>query len=94
MAQLVQLIESSLFNNIRILLMEPLENIYLVKTLYGILMILPQGKAFNALSKRLKNIEMLINMDERKGIRQPKEKNLSEFLDEFDSIHGIKKDLV
>lgn len=47
----------------RILMMEPIKNIFLVKTLYGILMLLPQGKAYQALSKRLKSIEMLLQID-------------------------------
>lgn len=63
LSKLVQLIESSLFNNIRVLLLEPAKNIYLIKTFYGILMLLPQGKAYNALSKRLKSVEMLIQID-------------------------------
>lgn len=63
LSQLVQLFESSLFNSMRILLMEPMKNIFLVKTLYGILMLLPQGKAYHALSKRLKSIEMLLLID-------------------------------
>jgi vacuole morphology and inheritance protein 14 len=63
LSQLVQLIESSLFNNIRVLLLEPVKNIYLIKTLYGILMLLPQGKAYTALSKRMKSIEMLLQID-------------------------------
>ena len=63
LAQLVQLLESAIFNNIRILLLEPIKNIYLVKTMYGILMLLPQGKAYQILSKRMKNIEMLYKID-------------------------------
>lgn len=64
LSKLVQLIESSLFNSIRILMLEPGKNIYLIKTLYGVLMLLPQGKAYNSLSKRLKSIEMLIQLDD------------------------------
>ena len=63
LSKLVQLLESSLFNNIRVLMLEPAKNIFLIKTLYGILMLLPQGKAYNALSKRLKSIDMLIQLD-------------------------------
>jgi vacuole morphology and inheritance protein 14 len=63
LSQLVQLIESSLFNNIRVLLLDPVRNVYLIKTLYGILMLLPQGKAYQALSKRLKSVEMLLALD-------------------------------
>jgi hypothetical protein len=47
----------------RMLLLEPVKNIYLVKTLYGILMLLPQGKAYQALAKRLKSIELLLQID-------------------------------
>ena len=63
LAQLVQLLESAIFNNLRILLLEPIRNIYLVKTLYGILMLLPQGKAYQVLAKRMKNVEMLYKID-------------------------------
>jgi hypothetical protein len=45
------------------LLLEPLKNVYLVRTLYGILMLLPQGKAYNALAKRLKSVEILLQLE-------------------------------
>jgi vacuole morphology and inheritance protein 14 len=63
LSQLVQLIESSHLNRLRGLLLEPMKNIYLIKTLYGILMLLPQGKAYQALAKRLKSAEILFQMD-------------------------------
>ena len=44
-------------------LLEPKKNKYLVKTLYGILFILPQGKAFQSLLNRLKHIETLSLLD-------------------------------
>ena len=74
LSQLVQLIESSIFNNVRVLLLEPLKNIYLVKTLYGILMLLPQGKAYQALSKRMKSIEMLLQIDNDMSMNNEPEK--------------------
>jgi hypothetical protein len=43
--------------------LEPKKNIYLVKTLYGILFILPQGKAYQSLLNRLKHIESLSILD-------------------------------
>jgi vacuole morphology and inheritance protein 14 len=92
--QLVQLIESSVLNNTRMLLLNPLNNIYLVKTLYGILMILPQGKAFGALNKRLKNLEMLIMMDSKTSPQKTIESdkvNIQYYLDEFDRIQALKK---
>lgn len=99
MSQLVQLIESSVLNNIRILLLDPLSNIYLIKTLYGILMILPQGKAFTALYKRLKNLETLMLMDSRtltinKTDSIPDQNTSIEvaiYLKEFERIQQLKK---
>ena len=64
LTQTVQIIESSLFNNVRIKLLNPKKNIFLVKTLYAILMLLPQGNAFNSLKCRLKSIEIISNLDE------------------------------
>ena len=62
--KIVQLIETNSFNEIRMKLLNPLKNIYLVKTLYGILMLLPKGVAYNALSNRLKGIETLLEFEE------------------------------
>ena len=57
--EFVQLLENSQSNHIRMLLLHPYENIYLAKTLYGILTLLPQGKAYNILSDRLYSIKGL-----------------------------------
>ncbi|KAF7995537.1 hypothetical protein HCN44_006644 [Aphidius gifuensis] len=51
--KLVQLIESPIFTYLRLELLEPEKNEYLVRTLYGLLMILPQSDAFLTLHKRL-----------------------------------------
>ena len=59
LSEFVQLMENTQSNHIRMLLLHPEENIYLVKTLYGILMLLPQGKAYNILSDRLYSIKGL-----------------------------------
>lgn len=101
MSQLVQYIESSVLNNIRILLLDPLSNIYLIKSLYGILMILPQGKAFAALYKRLKNLETLMLMDSKsinlsKTDSMPDSVNNSNsdveiYLREFEKAQHLKK---
>ena len=72
LSQMVQLIESSLFNQIRIKLLEPLKNIMFVKTLYAILMILPQGQAYNALCNRLQSIEMVLKLDDNNEINKIK----------------------
>ena len=62
-----------MFIDIRLYLLEPKKNKYLVKTLYGILFILPQGKAFQSLFNRLKHIEALSILDRSKP--QKKEDN-------------------
>lgn len=50
--------------DLRLYLLEPKKNLYLVKTLYGILITLPQGKAYQALFKRLSHIQMIYKIDE------------------------------
>jgi len=51
--RLVQLIESPIFSFLRLQLLVPLDHAHLVKTLYGLLMVLPQSTAFNSLKQRL-----------------------------------------
>lgn len=63
LGQLVQLLESDLYDYIRIRLLEPTKNIYLIKALYGILMLLPQGQAFNVLSNRMCNVQALFEIE-------------------------------
>ncbi|CCH58598.1 hypothetical protein TBLA_0A08080 [Henningerozyma blattae CBS 6284] len=50
---LVQLLESPVFTRMRLQLLENQKYPYLCKCLYGILMVLPQSKAFDILNKRL-----------------------------------------
>eukprot|EP01065_Artemidia_motanka_P035579 TRINITY_DN43491_c0_g1_i1.p1 TRINITY_DN43491_c0_g1~~TRINITY_DN43491_c0_g1_i1.p1 ORF type:complete len:696 (+),score=280.03 TRINITY_DN43491_c0_g1_i1:61-2088(+) len=63
--KLVQLLESPVFTYIRVALLEPAEHPYLVKTLFGILMLLPQSSTFEYLHKRLKNVNTLCNLNNR-----------------------------
>jgi len=51
--KLVQLIESPIFVNLRLQLLEPKRHPFLLKTLYGLLMLLPQSRAFEGLHNRL-----------------------------------------
>ncbi|CCE61900.1 hypothetical protein TPHA_0B02280 [Tetrapisispora phaffii CBS 4417] len=53
---LVQLLESPVFTRLRLQLLEQQKFPYLYKCLYGILMILPQSKAFDILNRRLSSI--------------------------------------
>jgi hypothetical protein len=64
LCQIVQIFESSLFNNIRIKLLRPKKNIFLVKTLYALLMMLPQSNAFDALNNRIKSVKIISYFDE------------------------------
>ena len=63
LGQLVQLLESDLYDYLRIRLLEPTKNIYLIRALYGILMLLPQGQAFNILSNRMSNVQALFEIE-------------------------------
>lgn len=63
LGQLIQLIESNLYDYLRIRLLDPIKNIYLIKALYGILMLLPQGQAYNILSNRMDNVQALFEIE-------------------------------
>ena len=60
----IEVFESQFFIDVRIQLLNPQSNIYLTKTLYAISLILPPGKALDALSYRLKCLEILYDFDE------------------------------
>lgn len=62
--RLVLLVESPIFLRQRLQLMEPrsLKSQLLIKTLYGVLMLLPQSTAFTTLNERLKSITPLYMM--------------------------------
>ena len=64
LCQIVQIFESSIFNSIRIKLMRPKKNIFLVKTLYALLMLLPQSNSFDALNSRIQSVKALSNFDD------------------------------
>ncbi|XP_042146716.1 protein VAC14 homolog isoform X2 [Ixodes scapularis] len=51
--KLVQLIESPIFTYLRLQLLDTPRNSFLVKSLYGLLMLLPQSEAFHTLRTRL-----------------------------------------
>ncbi|XP_077530253.1 protein VAC14 homolog [Haemaphysalis longicornis] len=51
--KLVQLIESPIFTYLRLQLLDSPQQSYLVKSLYGLLMLLPQSEAFHTLRTRL-----------------------------------------
>ena len=93
LSKIVQLIESSLFNNIRIRLLEPMKNIYLVKTLYGILMLLPEGDAYNALENRMKSFGMMLELETEREEEEVKEDpNIEVYINIFTSVQKIIKE--
>ncbi|GAA5857686.1 hypothetical protein JCM8547_004330 [Rhodosporidiobolus lusitaniae] len=51
--KLVQLLESPVFTSLRLQLLEPDRHPYLLKAMYGLLMLLPQSSAFTTLRNRL-----------------------------------------
>lgn len=57
--KLVQLLESPVFVHLRLQLLEPDSNPHLFKTLYGLLMLLPQSAAFELLRARLNSVSTL-----------------------------------
>lgn len=59
---LVQLLESPIFLKLRLQLLEPEKHPYLYKSLYGLLMILPQSSTFFMLKNRLSSITSSSNL--------------------------------
>ena len=59
LASFVQAINNKQWNDIKMRFLFPNKNIYFIKCLYGILMLLPQGKAFDILSDRLYSLKGL-----------------------------------
>lgn len=57
---LVQLLESHIFLKLRLQLLEPDKHPYLYKTLYGILMIMPQSSTYSVLKNRLSSLTLFI----------------------------------
>lgn len=74
--KLVQLIESPIFTYLRLQLLDVENNPYLIKALYGLLMLLPQSQAFQLLSHRLQcvpNPELMRTVEESRHT-DPKQK--------------------
>lgn len=94
--KLVQLIESPIFTYLRLQLLDVEHNPYLIKALYGLLMLLPQSQAFQLLSHRLScvpNPELMRTVEDQKVA--VKDKHLaqphidySELLQHFDRVQS------
>lgn len=58
--KLIQLLESPVFTFLRLQLLEPQRYAYLVKALYGLLMLIPQSAAYQTLKNRLDCIPTIV----------------------------------
>ncbi|KAH7942320.1 hypothetical protein HPB49_022886 [Dermacentor silvarum] len=78
--KLVQLIESPIFTYLRLQLLDSPQQSYLVKSLYGLLMLLPQSEAFHTLRTRLACLPhpSLQQMDTGTTIRRTAENSSAE----------------
>jgi vacuole morphology and inheritance protein 14 len=68
--RLVQLIESPIFSFLRLQLLVPNEHTSLVRTLYGLLMLLPQSAAFRSLKERLSCVPVIMEVEQESKIRR------------------------
>ncbi|XP_026182024.1 protein VAC14 homolog [Mastacembelus armatus] len=93
--KLVQLIESPIFTYLRLQLLDVENNPYLIKALYGLLMLLPQSQAFQLLSHRLQcvpNPELMrtVNVPKYVDSKRPSHTQMdySELLQHFDRVQS------
>ncbi|KAG7258463.1 hypothetical protein CRUP_015480 [Coryphaenoides rupestris] len=96
--KLVQLIESPIFTYLRLQLLDVENNPYLIKALYGLLMLLPQSQAFQLLSHRLRcvpNPELMRTVDRSKHTEPPQRgascappMDYRELLEHFDRVQS------
>uniref|UniRef100_A0A8C0JEP7 Protein VAC14 homolog n=1 Tax=Chelonoidis abingdonii TaxID=106734 RepID=A0A8C0JEP7_CHEAB len=93
--KLVQLIECPIFTYLRLQLLDVKNNPYLIKALYGLLMLLPQSSAFQLLSHRLQcvpNPELLPGPDQASAAtsRAPAGTNIDylELLQHFERVQN------
>lgn len=89
---MVQLIESPVFAELRLQLLEPKKHPELLKTLYGLLMILPQSSSYKKLSKRLESVASLTLLQSMSENNQKSEtKEVKEF---NESSEGLLKHFI
>ncbi|XP_039209473.1 protein VAC14 homolog [Crotalus tigris] len=95
--KLVQLIECPIFTYLRLQLLDVKSNPYLLKALYGLLMLLPQSNAFQLLSHRLQcvpNPELMQTADSAKAGQSARKTaagpaiDYAELLQHFERVQG------
>jgi hypothetical protein len=77
--------------------LEPRKHIFLVKSLFGILLMLPQGKAYQALYKRLKHVEVIYRLDAVGKVKTPPKmeyssEDINHYLNIFESVQKGNKE--
>jgi len=96
LARFSQAIDKLQWNDIRMKILNPNKNIYLIKCLYGVLMLLPQGKAFRILSDRLYSIKGLLkkkdNIDNLKNEDDiNKKEQINKYIELFFNVYNEYK---
>uniref|UniRef100_A0AAY4DU96 Protein VAC14 homolog n=1 Tax=Denticeps clupeoides TaxID=299321 RepID=A0AAY4DU96_9TELE len=88
--KLVQLIESPIFTYLRLQLLDVENNPYLIKALYGLLMLLPQSQAFQLLSNRLSCVPNPEDDSQECGAKRPTQAHMDygELLEHFDRVQS------
>uniref|UniRef100_A0A8C4S1M6 Protein VAC14 homolog n=1 Tax=Erpetoichthys calabaricus TaxID=27687 RepID=A0A8C4S1M6_ERPCA len=86
--KLVQLIECPIFTYLRLQLLDVENNPYLIKALYGLLMLLPQSQAFQLLSHRLHCVPNPELMRTRSRRPTPVDIDYGELLQHFDRVQN------
>ena len=91
LATFVQTIDNKQWNDLRMKFLFPNKNIYFIKCLYGILMLLPQGKAFDILSDRLYSIKGLFtNKDHFDNYNTEENNNSKDYIEKYIKLFEIE----
>jgi len=96
--KLVQLIESPIFIHLRLQLLEPSRHPFLLKSLYGLLTLLPQSSAFTSLKTRLESVSPLglltcipdsayaVTSSQAKLLKETEQLDFKQLLQQFQSM--------
>ena len=91
----MQLIESPIFTHVRLQLLEPEQHPYLLKALWGILMLLPQSPAFHTLKNRLSAVPEIgllrLQLEGRKPERPPSGAPHIDFAQLLDAYRAVQE---
>lgn len=80
LAQLTKLLDMPHYSSLRMQLLKPGKYPYLIHSLKGLIMLLPQGKAFDSLKNRLECSSLVFDAKQDKSVELPDMKNLDKFV--------------